>query len=98
MSVELDWAMTSAPFDPRIRALLGEIADQRGVAWLTTPGRIGHDSLHLAPKGPAAMLFTRTTDGVSHAEVEHAPWPAVVATAGVFANTVVTLANEEGAS
>ncbi len=91
------WAMHSTPFDARIQELLRGIAEERGVAWLSTPGRIGHDSLHLAAMGPTAMLFTRTTDGVSHAESEHAPWPAILATAGVFANAVLALADEPAA-
>lgn len=94
VSVNHIWSMPSAPFDARIQQHLRETAQRRNVAWLNTRGHIGHDSLHLAALGPTAMLFTRTTGGVSHAESEHAPWPAVVATAGVFANVVRALADE----
>jgi len=92
--VHRDWAMRSEPFDVRIQSLLRWIAEERQVAWLTTRGHIGHDSLHLASMGPTAMLFTRTTDGVSHAESEHAPWPAILATAAVFADATLALAND----
>lgn len=39
------------------------------------------------------MVFTRTTAGLSHYEEEHAPWDAVLATAGVFADAVHELAS-----
>lgn len=96
VSVEFErrWAMNTFPFDARIQELLRSIAEARGAAWMHTRGRIGHDSVHLAAMGPTAMLFTRTTDGVSHAESEHAPWPAILATAGIFANATLVLANE----
>lgn len=96
VTVTGSWSMRSTPFDGHLQELLRQLARERGVAWMDTPGRIGHDSLHLAAIGPTAMLFTRTSDGVSHAESEHAPWSAVLATAGVFANATLALANEPG--
>jgi len=94
--VEQNWAMTSAPFDARIRGLLSAVATAQGVSWRETRGHIGHDSLYLAAKGPTAMLFTRTQGGVSHAESEFAPWSSIVATVGVFAEAARRLADADG--
>jgi N-carbamoyl-L-amino-acid hydrolase len=95
VEMERRWSMNTFPFDERIQELLRAIAEERDAAWMYTRGRIGHDSVHLAAMGPTAMLFTRTTDGVSHAESEHAPWEAIVATAGIFVNAAHVLANEQ---
>lgn len=86
------WSMTSAPFDTDIRELLSQVATDQGVRWAPVRGAIGHDTLHLAAVGPAAMLFTRTTNGLSHCEEEDAPWESILATASVLARVVAALA------
>lgn len=93
VQITLDWAIGGNPFDEALRAVLARAADDAGIPWQSVRGRIGHDSSHLALIGPSAMLFTRTTDGVSHSEDESAPWESVVATAAVFANATAALAN-----
>jgi beta-ureidopropionase / N-carbamoyl-L-amino-acid hydrolase len=95
VGIDLAWAMPGTSFDENIRARLQRSAQARGVRWALTRGAIGHDSLYLAAMGPAAMLFTRTDRGLSHCEEESAPWDAVLATAGVFADTTLALANSE---
>ena len=92
VSVDRFWSMTSAPFDREVRALLSRLATDQGVRWAPVRGTIGHDTVHLAAVGPAAMLFTRTTGGLSHCEEEDAPWESVLATAGVLAGAVFALA------
>ncbi|MDI2098337.1 hydantoinase/carbamoylase family amidase [Ruicaihuangia caeni] len=95
VGVEIDrfWSMRSPAFDERIQRMLERAADARGIRWQHTVGTIGHDSVHLAGAGPTAMLFTQTRDGRSHCEDEFAPWESVVATAQVFADTALALAN-----
>lgn len=95
VEIDRDWSMRSAPFDPAIRDLLAAIATRRRVAWKETRGHIGHDSLYLAAKGPAAMLFTRTRAGVSHSEAEFAPWSSILATVAVFAEAAQRLADAD---
>jgi N-carbamoyl-L-amino-acid hydrolase len=95
VSVDRTWSMTSAPFDAEVRDLLARVATDNDVRWAEVRGSIGHDTLHLAAVGPAAMLFTRTTKGLSHCEEEDAPWEAVLATAQVLANAVASLAETE---
>jgi acetylornithine deacetylase/succinyl-diaminopimelate desuccinylase-like protein len=87
--------MRSGLFDERLQHVLRRVAEERRVPWIATVGRIGHDSLHLAGMGPTAMLFTRTREGLSHCEEESAPWDSIVATADVFANATLALANAE---
>lgn len=95
VNIELTWAMPGTAFDEDIRAYLECSAQARGARWGVTRGHIGHDSLYLAALGPAAMLFTRTDKGLSHCEEESAPWDAVLATAGIFADVTLALANSE---
>ena len=95
VGVEQTWAMSGPPFDSSVRQLLERVADERGVRWSQVRGRIGHDSLHLSSMGPAAMIFTRTRDGLSHCEEEFAPWESVLATAGVYANAALALADAQ---
>lgn len=92
VSVDPFWSMTSAPFDTEVRKLLSQVATDQGVRWAPVRGAIGHDTLHLAAIGPAAMLFTRTTGGLSHCEEEDAPWESVLATASVLAGALAALA------
>lgn len=92
VSVEQFWSMTSAPFDEEVRELLSRVATEHGVQWAPVRGSIGHDTVHLAAVGPAAMLFTRTIGGLSHCEEEGAPWKSVLATARVLAGAVAALA------
>jgi N-carbamoyl-L-amino-acid hydrolase len=92
LAVEPYWSMRTAPFDTELRELLGQIATQQQVRWAPLRGSIGHDTVHLATAGRAAMLFTRTTNGRSHCEDEHAPWESILATAGVLATAVAALA------
>lgn len=93
--VDQAWALSGPPFDASVQRLLGRVADERGVRWAPVRGHIGHDSLHLATMGPAAMVFTQTQGGRSHCEEEFAPGESVLATADVYANAALTLANAE---
>jgi beta-ureidopropionase / N-carbamoyl-L-amino-acid hydrolase len=95
VGVEPTWVMSGPPFESHVRQLLGRMADKRGVRWSQVRGHIGHDSLHLSSMGPAGMIFTRTRNGLSHCEEEFAPWESVLATAGVYANAALALANAE---
>ena len=89
------WSMLGAPFDTEVRELLSRVATDQGVRWAPVRGAIGHDTLHLAAVGPAAMLFTRTTGGLSHCEEEDGPWESVLATASVLARAVAALAEPQ---
>lgn len=93
VAIDRYWSMSGPPFHPAIRTLLGHVADQCGVGLAPVRGHIGHDSLHLATMGPAAMVFTQTRAGLSHCEEEFAPAEAVLATAQVYANAALALAN-----
>lgn len=95
VSVEQTWALSGPPFHASLRRQLERVADRRGVRCSQVRGHIGHDSLQLAAMGPTAMLFTRTHRGLSHCEEEFAPWESVFATADLYANTALVLANAE---
>lgn len=93
VQIELDWGIGGRPFDGALQSVLARSAAEGGIEVMSARGKIGHDSSHLALVGPAAMLFTRTTGGLSHCEEEHAPWESVVATAAVFATATLALAD-----
>jgi N-carbamoyl-L-amino-acid hydrolase len=73
IELEQSWGIAGNPFDGAVRAVLARAADDRGIKWISTRSHIGHDSANLALIGPTAMLFTRTTGGLSHCEEEFAP-------------------------
>lgn len=92
-AVDTYWTMPEADFDADLRGTIQRTADELGIGTLTLTGDIGHDSLHLSQIGRSAMIFVRTSGGVSHAEDEHVPWAAVLDAAAVFANSVAELAD-----
>jgi beta-ureidopropionase / N-carbamoyl-L-amino-acid hydrolase len=81
VSSETVWKMAGTSFDAAVRDVLSRVAQRRGARWMEIRGTVGHDTLHLAARGPAAMVFIRTTAGLSHCEEEHAPWDAVLTAA-----------------
>ncbi|WP_339393225.1 Zn-dependent hydrolase [Brevibacterium metallidurans] len=90
-SIDTYWRMPEAVFDEDIRTVIARSAETLGIQTMTLTGDIGHDSLHLSQVGRSAMLFVRTSGGISHAEDEHVPWPALLDAARLYANTVVEL-------
>ena len=81
-------------FDKGIRDELIKSANQRGHQYLELSGGIGHDALNLARVTRTAMVFTPTPGGISHTPEEHSPWDAVVASAEVYLDATLALANQ----
>ncbi len=95
VDIEHVWGIPGLPFDASLKELFRTTAEARGIETISIDGNIGHDSANLTLIGPTAMLFTRTTKGLSHREDEHAPWESVVATADLFAQAAAVVANAE---
>ena len=60
----------AVPMDERLTALLTEAIEETGYPGKTMPSGAGHDAMVMAAKVPAAMLFLRTREGISHHPAE----------------------------
>ena len=82
--LRLDWDVVqthaATPLDASLRALLAAAVHAAGFPVLELPSGAGHDAVALAPVLPAAMLFVRCQDGLSHHPLENVA-PEDVATA-----------------
>lgn len=61
---------TPAPSDPRVRAIIGDAARERGLSSRLMPSGAGHDAQSMAQLGPAGMIFVPSVDGISHSPRE----------------------------
>ncbi|MGA2561278.1 MAG: allantoate amidohydrolase [Terracidiphilus sp.] len=60
----------SVPMDERLTAMLAEAIEAAGYESKRMPSGAGHDAMVMAAKVPAAMLFLRTREGISHHPAE----------------------------
>ena len=92
----LDWQSVqthaATPLDPALRALLADAVRAAGFPALELPSGAGHDAVALAPVMPAAMLFVRCRDGLSHHPLEHVALEDVAAALKVMDNFLGFLA------
>ncbi len=79
------------PLDPRVREAILRAIKTSGHEPLALPSWAGHDAGIMARYVPAGMIFVSTTEGISHAPQEQAPWPAVEAGANVLLQTLLAL-------
>ena len=56
--------------DPRIRAMIGDVARERRLSTRLMPSGAGHDAQSMAILGPVGMIFVPSVDGISHAPRE----------------------------
>jgi N-carbamoyl-L-amino-acid hydrolase len=76
-------------FDPKLRKLLSESADDLGFATLSMASGAGHDAAFVARFAPAAMVFVPCRDGRSHAPEEWAEPDAIAAGAATIYEAVL---------
>lgn len=73
-AVALDWQAgkphPAVPMDPQLQSALAQAIADCGQRPFTLPSGAGHDAAVLAEICPAAMLFVRCKDGVSHNPAE----------------------------
>ncbi len=81
-------------FDARIVDLVRAKADALGLANMDMPSGAGHDAMHVAPLGPAGMIFVPCERGVSHNEAEAATPADLAAGARVLVDCLAALADE----
>ena len=78
--------------DPRILAAISRSAEARGYAHLSLVSRAYHDTVFMAQRFPAAMIFIPCHEGYSHRPEEFAAPEHIVAGAETLASTLVELA------
>ena len=81
-------------FDPRIVDLVRRKATDLALPNMDMPSGAGHDAMHVAPHGPAGMIFVPCERGVSHNEAEAATPADLAAGAKVLVDCLEALANE----
>lgn len=88
------------PLDRRVREVIVEAMKTCGQEPLILPSWAGHDAGVMAQYVPAGMIFVSTTEGISHAPQEHAPWPAVEVGVQVLLESLLALdaSNDPGRS
>jgi beta-ureidopropionase / N-carbamoyl-L-amino-acid hydrolase len=77
-----------APCDPRIRAIIGDAARERGLSARLMPSGAGHDAQSMAVLGPVGMIFVPSVDGISHSPKEFSNPNDIVNGANVLLDVV----------
>lgn len=78
-------------FDPRMVALVEEVATARGLSVRRLPSGAGHDAQMLARVCPTAMVFVPSVAGLSHNPAEHTAPADVEAGANVLLDLLLRL-------
>ncbi|MCE2563305.1 Zn-dependent hydrolase [Komagataeibacter sp. FNDCF1] len=96
VKIHVEKLARSAPvrFDPRIVALIEDVASRRGLASRRMTSGAGHDAQMIAGMAPAAMIFVPSRLGISHNPEEFTSDEALVAGANVLLDVVRHLAHE----
>ncbi|MBI1243668.1 MAG: hydantoinase/carbamoylase family amidase [Alphaproteobacteria bacterium] len=81
-------------FDARIVDLVRAKSEALGLPNMDMPSGAGHDAMHVAPHGPAGMIFVPCERGISHNEAEAATPADLAAGARVLVDCLAELANE----
>ncbi len=83
--------------DRQVREVILHAMETCGEESFVLASWAGHDAVVMAKYVPAGMIFVATTEGISHAPEEHAPWPAVEIGAQVLLQTLLALDTSEQA-
>jgi N-carbamoyl-L-amino-acid hydrolase len=79
-------------FDAKIVDLVRDTTARLGLPHMDMPSGAGHDAMHVAPLGPAGMIFVPCARGISHNEAEAASPGDLAAGARVLADCLHALA------
>ena len=78
-------------FDAGLQQRIADAASRLGLGCRPVLSAAGHDARHMAPLCPAAMIFVRCRDGISHSPLEWAEPADIAAGAAVLAEMVAEL-------
>ncbi len=68
---EVELALTPAPTDERLRAVVESAASSLGLSHRRMPSGAGHDAQDMAHVAPMGMIFVPSQGGISHAPKEY---------------------------
>lgn len=94
LHLEETWRVEHTPFDPKLVARIGDVADRLGYTTHHMVSGAGHDASYMTMVGPTAMIFVPSQGGRSHVEVENTSWDDCTAGADVLLHCVLESANE----
>ncbi|WP_254763436.1 Zn-dependent hydrolase [Natrinema marinum] len=92
--IEEVWRIPHTEFDPNVCDAVAAAAETVGVDYERLVSGAGHDAKYVSDIAPTAMIFVPSVDGQTHNESEYTAWEDCVAGANVYANVVLSLANE----
>jgi acetylornithine deacetylase/succinyl-diaminopimelate desuccinylase-like protein len=82
------WAIPPIPFDERLVTAARRAVVEAGGTDRTLPSGPLHDAAEMARRLPAAMIFSSSTGGISHAKEEDTPEADLRVALDAFARTV----------
>lgn len=86
------WTSEPTPFDPKVLAAVEAAADKLETAAGRLWSSAGHDAKYVQEICPAAMIFVRSQDGLSHCETEFSTPDDLVAGANLLLGAALRLA------
>lgn len=86
------WGTPPSRLDQEIGAVIVQACEDAGVTWQQLPSGAGHDSMMLARRFPAGMIFVPSARGISHAPDEFTPIEDLSAGTQVLGRTIARLA------
>ena len=88
---EIDVALTPAPTDERLRAVIETAAGSLGLSHRRLPSGAGHDAQDMAHVAPMAMIFVPSAGGISHAPQEYTASADVASGVDVLLRTLLAI-------
>jgi allantoate deiminase len=86
--------LPATPMDERIVAALEDGAPSTGEPYMVMPSGAAHDTMCVADRVPAAMLFVPCKDGISHSPLEEAKAEDAALGAEVMLRAISTLTSQ----
>jgi len=93
IAVDRFWTSEPTPFDNGVQAAVQAACDELGVPSRRLWSRAGHDAKYAQDLCPAAMIFVRSRDGLSHNEAEYSAPDDLEAGANVLLLAALRLAD-----
>lgn len=90
-SVDQFYISRAAPTDLRIRDMIEQSADARGLSSMRMPSGAGHDAQSIALLCPVGMIFVPSVRGISHAPDERTELADVVNGTNVLLDTLLAI-------
>ncbi|MDG2283221.1 MAG: M20 family metallo-hydrolase [Longimicrobiales bacterium] len=90
-SVDQFYISRAAPTDLRIRDMIEQSADARGLSSMRMPSGAGHDAQSIALLCPVGMIFVPSVRGISHAPDERTELADIVNGTNVLLDTLLAI-------